>query len=558
MKRVLYPTLLAVTAILGIKLGETLTEYKMQAAPTAECRNGKLDYLFNLIKEQYVEDVDVKELEEKAIPEIMAGLDPHSVYIPAANLQSVNEALDGSFSGIGVEFNIQNDTVMILAVINGGPSEKVGLLPGDRIVEVNDSLFVGKDISNEKVMKKLRGPKGTMVKVGVKRNNSPEFLHFDIVRGDIPLTSVDVAYMIDPETGYVKVNKFGSTTFSEFSDAMYKLKADGASKFVIDLRGNPGGYMNAAIKMINMFLKKNDMIVYTEGKTLNCCSQELADGTGEFQDVPVVVLIDEWSASASEIFAGAIQDNDRGFVIGRRSFGKGLVQQQFTLRDSSAIRLTISRFHTPSGRCIQKPYAEDYEDDIYKRYLHGEFYAEDSVFIDKADSLTFKTANGRTVYGGGGIMPDMFVPRDTSEVTPYFNKVNNSGLIHEFAFAYTDANRNTLKQFKTTEELETYLDKQDLCSKFTNFAEGKNVKKKSNQIAKSKSYIENLLKAYIARNTLGYSGFYPILHKKDNTLKKALDALHNNWQLLENNNVADSLQNNFEDTAKVKQDNLEI
>lgn len=558
MKRVLYPTLLAVTAILGIKLGETLTEYKMQAAPTAECRNGKLDYLFNLIKEQYVEDVDVKELEEKAIPEIMAGLDPHSVYIPAANLQSVNEALDGSFSGIGVEFNIQSDTVMILAVINGGPSEKVGLLPGDRIVEVNDSLFVGKDISNEKVMKKLRGPKGTMVKVGVKRNNSPEILHFDIVRGDIPLTSVDVAYMIDPETGYVKVNKFGSTTFTEFSDAMYKLKADGASKFVIDLRGNPGGYMNAAIKMINMFLKKNDMIVYTEGKTLNCCSQELADGTGEFQDVPVVVLIDEWSASASEIFAGAIQDNDRGFVIGRRSFGKGLVQQQFTLRDSSAVRLTISRFHTPSGRCIQKPYAEDYEDDIYKRYLHGEFYAEDSVFIDKADSLTFKTANGRTVYGGGGIMPDMFVPRDTSEVTPYFNKVNNSGLIHEFAFAYTDANRNTLKQFKTTEELETYLDKQDLCSKFTNFAEGKNVKKKSNQIAKSKNYIENLLKAYIARNTLGYSGFYPILHKKDNTLKKALDALHNNWQLLENNNVADSLQNNFEDTAKVKQDNLEI
>lgn len=558
MKRVLYPTLLAVTAILGIKLGETLTEYKMQAAPTAECRNGKLDYLFNLIKEQYVEDVDVRELEEKAIPEIMAGLDPHSVYIPAANLQSVNEALDGSFSGIGVEFNIQNDTVMILAVINGGPSEKAGLLPGDRIVEVNDSLFVGKEISNEKVMKKLRGPKGTMVKVGVKRNNSPEILHFDIVRGDIPLTSVDVAYMIDPETGYVKVNKFGSTTFTEFSDAMYKLKADGASKFVIDLRGNPGGYMNAAIKMINMFLKKNDMIVYTEGKTLNCCSQELADGTGEFQDVPVVVLIDEWSASASEIFAGAIQDNDRGFVIGRRSFGKGLVQQQFTLRDSSAIRLTISRFHTPSGRCIQKPYAEDYEDDIYKRYLHGEFYAEDSVFIDKADSLTFKTANGRTVYGGGGIMPDMFVPRDTSEVTPYFNKVNNSGLIHEFAFAYTDANRNTLKQFKTTEELETYLDKQDLCSKFTNFAEGKNIKKKSNQIAKSKSYIENLLKAYIARNTLGYSGFYPILHKKDNTLKKALDALHNNWQLLENNSVTDTLQNNFEDTSKVKQDNLEI
>lgn len=558
MKRVLYPTLLAVTAILGIKLGETLTEYKMQAAPAAECRNGKLDYLFNLIKEQYVEDVDVRELEEKAIPEIMAGLDPHSVYIPAANLQSVNEALDGSFSGIGVEFNIQNDTVMILAVINGGPSEKAGLLPGDRIVEVNDSLFVGKEISNEKVMKKLRGPKGTMVKVGVKRNNTPEILHFDIVRGDIPLTSVDVAYMIDPETGYVKVNKFGSTTFTEFSDAMYKLKADGASKFVIDLRGNPGGYMNAAIKMINMFLKKNDMIVYTEGKTLNCCSQELADGTGEFQDVPVVVLIDEWSASASEIFAGAIQDNDRGFVIGRRSFGKGLVQQQFTLRDSSAIRLTISRFHTPSGRCIQKPYAEDYEDDIYKRYLHGEFYAEDSVFIDKADSLTFKTANGRTVYGGGGIMPDMFVPRDTSEVTPYFNKVNNSGLIHEFAFAYTDANRNTLKQFKTTEELETYLDKQDLCSKFTNFAEGKNIKKKSNQIAKSKSYIENLLKAYIARNTLGYNGFYPILHKKDNTLKKALDALHNNWQLLENNNVADSLQNNFEDTSKVKQDNLEI
>lgn len=555
MKKILYPILLAVTAILGIKIGEMLTQYKLQVATPIEYRNGKLDYIFNLIRDQYVDDVNIQELEEKAIPKIMAGLDPHSGYIPASNLQSVNEELDGMFSGIGVKFNIQNDTVMIVAVISGGPSEKVGLLPGDRIVEVDDSLFVGKEITNEKVMKKLRGPKDTNVKVGVKRSSSPDILYFDITRGDIPMNSVDVSYMITPETGYIKVNKFGNNTFSEFSNAMYELKANGATKYVIDLRENPGGYMNAAIQMINMFLKKDAMIVYTEGKSKNR-SQWTADGSGEFQDAPVVVLIDEWSASASEIFAGAIQDNDRGFVIGRRSFGKGLVQQQFEMSDSSAIRLTISRFHTPSGRCIQKPYSEDYENDIYKRFLHGEFYAEDSVHIDKADSLTFKTANGRTVYGGGGIMPDMFVPRDTSEVTPYLNKVNNLMLMHEYAFIYTDANRNSLNQFKSVDELDAYLDSQDLCSKFTNFAESKNVKKKSNQIAKSKGYIENLLKAYIARNILDDKGFYPILHKKDNTLKKALHALQHNCQLLENNNVADSLQNKIEDSAKVSQDNL--
>ena len=532
MKRVLYPTLLAVTAILGIKLGETLTEYKMQAAPTAECRNGKLDYLFNLIKEQYVEDVDVRELEEKAIPEIMAGLDPHSVYIPAANLQSVNEALDGSFSGIGVEFNIQNDTVMILAVINGGPSEKAGLLPGDRIVEVNDSLFVGKEISNEKVMKKLRGPKGTMVKVGVKRNNSPEILHFDIVRGDIPLTSVDVAYMIDPETGYVKVNKFGSTTFTEFSDAMYKLKADGASKFVIDLRGNPGGYMNAAIKMINMFLKKNDMIVYTEGKTLNCCSQELADGTGEFQDVPVVVLIDEWSASASEIFAGAIQDNDRGFVIGRRSFGKGLVQQQFTLRDSSAIRLTISRFHTPSGRCIQKPYEsiEQYNADLIERYNHGELMHEDSIVFH--DSLKYETkVLGRTVYGGGGVMPDIFVPIDTTLFTNYHRDLVAKGALNKFVLNYVEQNRKKLETMYSDKNggfkryLSDFAADSLMMNGLVEAGKAEKVDYNEEEFKKSKDLIALQLKAVIARDLWSVSEYYQIINQSNELYLKAVELL---------------------------------
>jgi len=528
MKKVIIPLFIAFAVVIGFMIGNTLTRRSLVNVTdrTQLSSGGKIDALLNIINTQYVDSVNANELIEQAIPKILSGLDPHSVYIPASDLQSVNEELEGSFSGIGVQFNIQNDTVMIVGVISGGPSEKLGIMPGDRIVTVNDTLFVGKDVTNEKVMKKLRGPKGTTVKVEIKRNDSKELLPFTIVRGDIPVTSIDVTYKLTDEIGYIKVSKFGGNTYDEFLSALNKLKREGASKFIVDLRGNSGGYLESAIQMINEFLGKGDLIVYTEGKS-ESRRDAYADGSGLFQDNPLVILIDEWSASASEIFAGAIQDNDRGMVIGRRSFGKGLVQQQIPLRDGSAIRLTIARYYTPSGRYIQKPYKDEasYENDIVNRYLHGEFDTEDSIRVDKADSIEYKTAKGRIVYGGGGIMPDIFVPRDTLGMTSYFNKVNNSGLLYEYAFQYADRNRVRLKAFADYKALENYLNTQNLSESFANFAAEKGIRRNPHLISKSNGLIENRLKAYIVRHIFGDEGFYPVLQEKDSTLKRAVKEL---------------------------------
>lgn len=525
-KRISIPLLFAFGVIAGVLIGKILTErsYRNLLAPSnaqlQQTQQGKIDAILRWVDKKYVDTLSYDSLVEKSIPKIMTNLDPHSTYIPASELQSVNEELEGSFSGIGVQFNIQHDTIMVVGVISGGPSEKKGIRPGDRIVTVNDTLFVGKSISNEKVMKKLRGPKGSEVAVGIKRNGVKELLPFTIVRGEIPITSIDAFYMIRPNTGYVRVNRFGATTYQEFLKAITTMKGEGAEQFIVDLRGNSGGFLDQVFMMVNEFLEANDMIVYTQGKASPLQNYK-ADGKGRFKTSRVTVLIDEWSASASEIFAGAIQDNDRGTIVGRRSFGKGLVQEQYPMGDGSAIRLTVARYYTPSGRCIQKPY-DDYEKDLVNRYLHGEFDSEDSIHIDKADSTVYLTKNGRKVFGGGGIMPDIFVPRDTMGMTSYFNKINNNGIIYEFALAYTDKHREQLNAFTDAAQLEAHLNRENIVGELATFAETKGIRRNPNMIEKSKRLLSNRTNAYIIRNILGDTAFFQILNKEDATIQKAV------------------------------------
>ncbi len=486
----------------------------------------KIGEVLNLIDKQYVDTVNSDSITEELMIDLIAKLDPHSVYIPAKELETVNSELEGSFSGIGVQFNIQNDTVMIISVISGGPSEKVGLMAGDRIVSVNDTAFTGKSVTNERVMKKLRGPAKTKVTLGVKRNGTSEILKFTITRGEIPVNSIDIAYMIEKETGFIKVNKFAATTYSEFLNAIAKLRAEGAQKYIIDLRENSGGLMDQAIIMVNEFLPAGNLIVYAQGKAYPRFDAK-SDGKGSCIKNQVVVLIDEFSASASEIFAGAIQDNDRGIIIGRRSFGKGLVQQQMPLSDGSALRLTVARYYTPSGRSIQKPYergkTDDYDRDLMERFLHGEFFNVDS--IHNSDSLVYKTKGGKTVFGGGGIMPDIFVARDTSQYSSYLTKIINYGYLYQFAFKYTDQNRENLKNYKNWKDMKSYLEKQNLLDQFVKFAQTKGVIPNNSELNVSKNYILHLLHAYISRNILGDDGFYPIYFQKDETVIRALNEI---------------------------------
>ncbi len=532
-KKNLYLVLLIfVTLVTGLLLGNLLAnrakirDTKNLQGLLSGLGGSKVDEIMSMIDSKYVDSVDINNISEELIVDMVAKLDPHSVYVPASELAEVNSQLEGSFSGIGVQFNIQNDTIMIVSVVSGGPSEKVGLQPGDRIVLVNDTTFTGKKVSNEKVMKKLRGKANTKVKLGIKRNGTKEILKYTVTRGEIPVNSVDVAYMIRPGIGLIKVNKFGEKTYDEFLNSIASLRSQGAKKYIIDLRENSGGLMDQAINMVNEFLPQNQLIVYSEGKAYKRFEAK-ANGKGSCIRNQVVVLIDEFSASASEIFAGAIQDNDRGLIIGRRSFGKGLVQQQYELSDGSAIRLTVARYYTPSGRSIQKPYvngkADEYENDIVNRYLHGEIDNKDSVRV--ADSLKYKTLKGRTVFGGGGIMPDIFVARDTTEYTPYLNKILNYGYLYQFAFNYTDKHRSELKKFRKWEDLDKYLSSQTLLPEFTQYANNKGIKPDSKQISKSAKIMNNLLHAYISRNILGDDGFYPLFLQYDPTVLKAVDVL---------------------------------
>lgn len=516
------PVLLAVALVTGILIGNRMTRNSGGFMPQI-AKSGKLDAIINLIQSEYVDSISTDSLVEKTIPQLLKSLDPHTAYIPAKEMVGVEEEMRGNFGGIGVQFSIQNDTVMVVDVISGGPSSKLGILPGDRIVTVNDTVLAGKDLKNEKVLSKLRGEKGTKVNVGIKRKGFKELMEFKITRGDIPIYSVDVSYMIDPVTGYVKVSRFGEQTYEEFMAGMSKLNNQGMKNVIVDLRGNPGGYLNAVIRMVNEFLNKGELIVYTEGNSQKRKTYQ-ADSRGAFRDLGVVVLIDDFSASASEIFAGAIQDNDRGWVVGRRSFGKGLVQEQIPFNDGSAVRLTVARYYTPSGRCIQKPYDkgnDEYYQDIMARAIHGEFQKADSIRF--TDTLKYKTSGGRIVYGGGGVMPDFFIPADTLGYSDYYSKITQKGLVYQFALDFADNNRKELLKFTTSADFEKYFQKTDVLGSFVTFADKKGVKANNADLKTSSKIIDHQIRAYIARNIIGEEGFYPIIKNIDNALLEAIE-----------------------------------
>ena len=521
------PFLLAICLIAGIAIGTFYANHfsgnKLGIINTS---SNKLNVLLRIIDDQYVDTVNMGELVEEAMPQILSELDPHSSYIPAKDLEAVNADLKGSFSGIGIQFTIQNDTIHVNSVIQGGPSEKVGLMAGDRIVEVDDSAFVGKIVTNSEAMKRLKGEKGSKVKLGVYRPGEKDLLHFTVIRGNIPVKSIDAAYMINEKVGYIKVNKFGETTYPELLIALAKLNQKNCEGLIVDLRGNTGGYMAAAIQMVNEFLPNNRLIVYTQGRK-SPREDYNSNGTGSNQKMPLVVLVDEGSASASEIFAGAIQDNDRGTIVGRRSFGKGLVQQPIEFSDGSAIRLTIARYYTPSGRCIQKPYEKgkesEYELDLLTRYEHGEFFSADSIKQDETE--VYHTRLGRPVYGGGGIMPDIFVPQDTTGMTSYFRMAANRGLIIRYTFDYTDQNRSTLQKYDTPEKMEAYLKGQNLLNKFAAWAEKKGLKRRNNLMMKSRRLFEMSLYGNIIYNMLGMEAYVEYLNESDKTVLKAVEIL---------------------------------
>lgn len=521
------PLLLAVAFVFGMFVESNIMHRGNVQTIINQRRGSKIDYLIGNIRQNYVDTVDVAELEEKAAISLLKDLDPHSTYISPEEFAEMNEPLEGNFDGIGVQFNIQKDTVYIVAVIAGGPSEKVGLRAGDRIVTVDDSLIAGIGIVNNDVMRLLRGPKGTKVRVGIARRGEPNLVPFEITRGQIPLYSIDVSYMLNSRTGYIKLSKFARTTHKEFQEAIAKLKAQGMQNLIFDLRGNGGGYMDAAINVVDEFLPNGSLIVYTEG-----AHRDRAEFHASFRqsckDLKLAILIDEFSASASEITAGAIQDNDRGIIVGRRSFGKGLVQEPIMFPDNSSVRLTIARYYTPSGRCIQKPYKqsdEDYYADLENRYERGEFMERDSIKI--ADSTEYFTTGGRVVYGGGGIMPDVFIPADTTGGSAYYSKISRKGCEYQFCLEYTDRNRAAMSNLKKADDFVKYLKAQNIFDQFVAYAETQGIKRDEKGIRQSREVIETQIMALIARNMIDDNGFYPIMHRIDKTLKQSIDIVEN-------------------------------
>jgi carboxyl-terminal processing protease len=485
--------------------------------------NSFMDYL----NYSYVDEVDQVDLTEKAIISVLKELDPHSVYIPKEELKTMNEPLVGNFEGIGIEFQILHDTIQVTATIPGGPSEKIGIMPGDRIIKIEGETVAGTGITNRDVIKKLRGNKGTRVQVEIARRNTKGLQEFIITRDKIPLYSVDAAYMAAPEIGYIKVNRFSDTTSEEFRKALDKVMALGAKNLILDLTGNGGGYMNRAIEMADEFLSDNKLVVYTQGRA-NPRQDFKSTTQGRFEKGKVVVLIDEGSASASEIVSGALQDWDRGLVIGRRSFGKGLVQKPVMLPDGSALRLTTARYYTPSGRSIQKPYengVEDYNKDLANRLRKGELTSLDSIHFP--DSLKYHTSNKRVVFGGGGIMPDVFIPLDTSEVTPYYRQVQRKGLMSQFAVIHIDASRSSF--LKTYKDVESYklnfnIDN-ELMDKFITFAEKEDVNRNEADLLISSALIKTQLKAFFARNLWDLEAYYFIINDINPSFQKAVEAI---------------------------------
>jgi carboxyl-terminal processing protease len=540
------PLIVSSALIIGILLGNWITGIRIRGIVSDEISNqrfsirpgnnsglgfsltpkgNKVSLALQYILNEYVDTVSIGNLNEAVMPALLDNLDPHSIYIPATDFQRFSEPLVGNFSGIGVSFNMTDDTVAIINTIPNGPSEMVGIMAGDRIIMVDDSVVAGVNMPSNDIVKMLKGPKNTLVKVTVHRRGEKAPIDFEITRDDIPIYSVDVAYKVNENTGYIKISQFAQTTYHEFMQAIERLKSQGVEKLIIDLRRNGGGIMEAATMIADQFLEEGQLIVYTEGRT-RPRENDYATSRGILKNDIIVVLMDESSASASEILAGAIQDNDRGLVIGRRSFGKGLVQEEMRFADGSALRLTVARYYTPTGRSIQRSYEngkEDYYHDFSERWVRGEFEYEDSIKFD--DSQKFVTPGGKIVYGGGGIMPDVFVPIDTSGASEYYNKVRSLGLMYRFAFYYTDIHRSSLDQFTAARDIEGYLDDQDLLPQFIKYASGKGVPPNYKDIRISELVLQKTIKAYVARNIIDNNGFYPIIADIDETLKVAIDTI---------------------------------
>ena len=523
------PLIMAACVVTGIIIGSFFANrFSGNRLNVINSGSNRLTNLLRIIDDMYVDKVDIDSLVEDAMPRILAELDPHSVYIKAKDVQAANDDLKGSFSGIGVEFTIRKDTIHVQRVIENGPAERAGVLAGDKIISIDDKSFVGKIVTNEESMKRLKGPKDTKVKIGVVRYGHAKPVYMTITRGEIPTKSITSVYMLDDETGYIRVKNFGETTYTELLIALAQLSQEGFSNLVIDLRDNVGGFLESSVQMANEFLPKNKLIVYTEGRK-SPRKDYRSNGQGSYQDIPLVVLINEGSASASEIFAGAIQDNDRGTIIGRRSFGKGLVQQQIEFPDGSMIRLTIARYYTPSGRCIQKPYTtgddSEYAQDIVTRYQHGEFFSQDSI---KHTGPAYHTRLGRIVYGGGGITPDIFVPEDTLNITSYYKEAAMSGLILQFAFTYTDNNRQKMKKFEEMLELADYLKKQNTVEQFATYANSHGLQRRNLMIKKSHNLLERYINSRIIYNMLDEQSWNQYINQDDNVISATLKVFKEN------------------------------
>ncbi len=515
------PLLMAVSVVLGMIIGSFYANhFSGNRLSIINSSSNKLNNLLRIVDDQYVDTVNVNGLVEKAMPQILGELDPHSVYIAAKDVQLANDDLSSSFSGVGIEFVIRDDTLRVQQVISNGPSERAGVLAGDKIVSVDGEPFVGKTLTNEEAMQRLKGPKDTKVTLGIMRRGDKKIYDIVVTRGDIPTKTVTATYMLNDNTGYLRIKKFGENTYPEVLIALAKLSQQGFDNLTIDLRGNTGGFMQSAIQIANEFLPRNNLIVYTQGRK-SPRQEYRSDGRGSYQQIPIVVLIDEGSASASEILAGAIQDNDRGTIIGRRSFGKGLVQQPIAFNDGSMIRLTIARYYSPSGRCIQKPYTsgdnKDYEDDLLSRYEHGEFFSQDSIHHTGPE---YHTRLGRTVYGGGGITPDIFVAEDTTDVTSYYKQALLSGLVMQFAFEYTDENRQTLSEIKDVKELEKYLVRRNIVERFAQYAEKNGLKRRNLLIQRSHKLLERLLNSRIIYNMMSEEAWLTYLNSDDPAIRE--------------------------------------
>lgn len=519
------PIMLAVSCVLGIIIGIFFSNhFAGNRLNIVNSGSNRLNNLLHIIDDQYVDNVNIDSLVDKAIPQILSELDPHSVYISAKDVQTANDDLKGSFSGVGIEFVIRDDTIHVQNVIKNGPAERAGILAGDKIVSVDGKPFVGKKVTNEEAMHRLKGPKDTKVKIGVLRYGSNKQQYFTITRGEIPTKSITATYMVNDSTGYIRIKNFGETTYPELLISLAKLQQQGFSNLIIDLRDNGGGYLQSAVQMANEFLPAKKLIVYTQGRK-SPRHNYMSDGKGQYQQIPMCVLINETSASSAEIFSGAMQDNDRATIIGRRSFGKGLVQQQIAFPDGSMIRLTIARYYTPSGRCIQKPYTlgddKDYEQDLLTRYQHGEFFSQDSI---KHTGPAYHTGIGRVVYGGGGITPDIFVPEDTLGITSYYKEAAMSGLILQFAFTYTDNNRPKLNNFKEMMEMSDYLVKMNTVDQFVNYADKHGLQRRNLMIKKSHKLLERYINSRIIYNMLDEQAWNQYLNQDDPVILKALEV----------------------------------